>query len=270
MTGSGKTGLGIVLLEEALGKGIPALILDPKGDMGNLALTFPDLSAASFRPWIDESAARDAGQTPDEYAAEDGRALAERPRAFGNRPGPDQGAARRRRGDALHARLRGRRAAERDRLAEGAEALVGDRRGDDPGRDRGHRLEPARPGRDRGRPDRQPRARPPLEPARAQLARGNRSRSRRPDRTDPEAAAAQARRLRDRRLHAAGRPERARDQAERARRLAVVRRLGPRAGARPRRPAPRPRTAGRAPRSSTSPTSRTRSGSSSSRSCSRA
>ena len=68
MTGSGKTGLGIVLLEEALGQGVPALILDPKGDMGNLALTFPDLSAASFRPWIDESAARDAGQTPDEYA----------------------------------------------------------------------------------------------------------------------------------------------------------------------------------------------------------
>lgn len=68
MTGSGKTGLGIVLLEEALGKGIPALILDPKGDMGNLALTFPDLSASSFRPWIDEAAARDAGETPDEYA----------------------------------------------------------------------------------------------------------------------------------------------------------------------------------------------------------
>ena len=68
MTGSGKTGLGIVLLEEALAKGTPALILDPKGDMGNLALTFPDLAAASFRPWIDESAARDAGQSPDEYA----------------------------------------------------------------------------------------------------------------------------------------------------------------------------------------------------------
>src|SRR5688572_7511952 len=69
MTGSGKTGLGIVLVEEALAAGVPALILDPKGDMGNLALTFPDLSAASFRPWIDDSAARDAGQTPDEYAA---------------------------------------------------------------------------------------------------------------------------------------------------------------------------------------------------------
>ena len=68
MTGSGKTGLGVVLVEEALSRGIPALILDPKGDMGNLALTFADLSAASFRPWIDESAARDAGQTPDEYA----------------------------------------------------------------------------------------------------------------------------------------------------------------------------------------------------------
>ena len=68
MTGSGKTGLGIVLLEEALLAGVPALIIDPKGDMGNLALTFPDLTAASFRPWIDESAARDAGVTADEYA----------------------------------------------------------------------------------------------------------------------------------------------------------------------------------------------------------
>jgi DNA helicase HerA-like ATPase len=68
MTGSGKTGLGVVLLEEALLRGIPALILDPKGDMGNLALTFPDLSAASFRPWIDEATARDAGSSLDDYA----------------------------------------------------------------------------------------------------------------------------------------------------------------------------------------------------------
>jgi hypothetical protein len=69
MTGSGKTGLGLVLLEEALSRGVPALILDPKGDMGNLALTFPDLAPASFRPWIDESAAREAGVTVDELAA---------------------------------------------------------------------------------------------------------------------------------------------------------------------------------------------------------
>jgi hypothetical protein len=69
MTGSGKTGLAVDLLEEALLAGIPALVLDPKGDMGNLALTFPELDAASFRPWIDESAARQEGVTPDEYAA---------------------------------------------------------------------------------------------------------------------------------------------------------------------------------------------------------
>jgi hypothetical protein len=70
MTGSGKTGLGIVLLEEVLARGIPALILDPKGDMGNLALAFPDLSPESFRPWIDEAAAREAGRTPEEHARE--------------------------------------------------------------------------------------------------------------------------------------------------------------------------------------------------------
>lgn len=45
MTGSGKTGLGVCLLEEAAIDGIPALVIDPKGDLGNLLLTFPDLSA---------------------------------------------------------------------------------------------------------------------------------------------------------------------------------------------------------------------------------
>lgn len=47
MTGSGKTGLGVIFLEEALLKGIPTLILDPKGDMTNLLLTFPDLDRKS-------------------------------------------------------------------------------------------------------------------------------------------------------------------------------------------------------------------------------
>jgi Helicase HerA, central domain len=69
MTGSGKTGLAVVLLEEALLSGIPALVLDPKGDMGNLALMFPDLAPDSFRPWVSEAEAQAAGQTPDEYAA---------------------------------------------------------------------------------------------------------------------------------------------------------------------------------------------------------
>ncbi len=69
MTGSGKTGLGIVLLEETLTAGIPALVLDPKGDMGNLLLAFPDLAPASFRPWVNESDARAAGLSVDEFAA---------------------------------------------------------------------------------------------------------------------------------------------------------------------------------------------------------
>ena len=57
MTGSGKTGLGVVLLEEALQSGIPALIIDPKGDMGNLLLSFPNLLPTDFMPWISESEA---------------------------------------------------------------------------------------------------------------------------------------------------------------------------------------------------------------------
>jgi hypothetical protein len=69
MTGSGKTGLGIVLLEEALLAGIPALILDPKGDMGNLLLMFPELGAQDFRPWVNEDDARSEGLSLDDFAA---------------------------------------------------------------------------------------------------------------------------------------------------------------------------------------------------------
>jgi len=69
MTGSGKTGLGIGLIEEALIDGVPVLAIDPKGDLGNLLLTFPDLAASDFRPWIDEGAATRAGETPDAHAA---------------------------------------------------------------------------------------------------------------------------------------------------------------------------------------------------------
>ncbi len=69
MTGSGKTGLGIIYLEEALLAGIPVLVLDPKGDMTNLLLTFPDLRPDDFVPWIDESTARAAGVSVAEMAA---------------------------------------------------------------------------------------------------------------------------------------------------------------------------------------------------------
>ncbi|MGB5740599.1 MAG: DUF87 domain-containing protein, partial [Woeseia sp.] len=68
MTGSGKTGLGIGLLEEAALDHIPVIAIDPKGDLGNLMLTFPKLQADDFRPWINERAALDQGQTPDEFA----------------------------------------------------------------------------------------------------------------------------------------------------------------------------------------------------------
>ena len=69
MTGSGKTGLCVSLLEEAALDGIPALIIDPKGDLGNLLLTFPQLSAAEFRPWINEDDARRRGLNADAFAA---------------------------------------------------------------------------------------------------------------------------------------------------------------------------------------------------------
>lgn len=54
MTGSGKTGLGVIMIEEALLSGIPALVIDPKGDMGNLALMFSKFDAAAFAPWAGE------------------------------------------------------------------------------------------------------------------------------------------------------------------------------------------------------------------------
>jgi len=69
MTGSGKTGLGVILLEEALLAGVPALVLDPKGDMGNLLLAFPDFAPAEFEPWVSESNARKGGLPVAEYAA---------------------------------------------------------------------------------------------------------------------------------------------------------------------------------------------------------
>ncbi|MBI5577622.1 MAG: DUF87 domain-containing protein, partial [Deltaproteobacteria bacterium] len=57
MTGSGKTGLALGLLEEALLDNIPVIAIDPKGDLPNLLLTFPDLAAQDFLPWVDEQEA---------------------------------------------------------------------------------------------------------------------------------------------------------------------------------------------------------------------
>jgi hypothetical protein len=69
MTGSGKTGLCLSLLEEAAIDNIPAIIIDPKGDLGNLLLTFPALRGEDFLPWINEDDARKNGLSPAEYAS---------------------------------------------------------------------------------------------------------------------------------------------------------------------------------------------------------
>ena len=69
MTGSGKTGLCIDLLEEATLDGVPSIIIDPKGDVTNLLLTFPDLLPADFEPWINADDARRKGMSVPEYAA---------------------------------------------------------------------------------------------------------------------------------------------------------------------------------------------------------
>ena len=67
MTGSGKTGLGVDLIEEAAIDGVPVIAIDPKGDLGNLLLTFPGLSAAEFTPWVNPDEARRVGQSPEAF-----------------------------------------------------------------------------------------------------------------------------------------------------------------------------------------------------------
>ena len=74
MTGSGKTGLCVSLIEEAAIDGVPVIAIDPKGDLGNLLLTFPSLAASDFRPWIDEDEARRAGLSADAFAAQQAEA----------------------------------------------------------------------------------------------------------------------------------------------------------------------------------------------------
>ncbi len=68
MTGSGKTGLCLSLLEEAAIDGVPAIAIDPKGDLGNLLLAFPKLQPNDFRPWVDPAEAVRKGLTPDQLA----------------------------------------------------------------------------------------------------------------------------------------------------------------------------------------------------------
>lgn len=68
MTGSGKTGLCISLIEEAAIDGVPAILIDPKGDLSNLLLTFPELRGQDFLPWVNLDDARQKSMSPEEYA----------------------------------------------------------------------------------------------------------------------------------------------------------------------------------------------------------
>jgi hypothetical protein len=76
------------MLEEALIDGIPVIAIDPKGDLGNLLLTFPDLAARDFLPWINEGAAARAGETPDAFAASQAKAWRKGLASWGQ--GPDR------------------------------------------------------------------------------------------------------------------------------------------------------------------------------------
>src|SRR3954469_26018833 len=70
MTGSGKTGLCISVIEEAAIDGVPSILIDPKGDLANLLLTFPALRPEDFAPWVGEDEARRAGKTVADVAAD--------------------------------------------------------------------------------------------------------------------------------------------------------------------------------------------------------
>lgn len=83
MTGSGKTGLGVALLEEAAIDKIPALIIDPKGDLPNLLLTFPHLSPEEFLPWVDPAEADRKGLSVNDFAAETAKSWSEGLKASG-------------------------------------------------------------------------------------------------------------------------------------------------------------------------------------------
>ena len=70
MTGSGKTGLGIGLIEEAAIDHVPVIAIDPKGDLGNLLLTFPELRGKDFEPWVDAGEAVESGKDREAFAAD--------------------------------------------------------------------------------------------------------------------------------------------------------------------------------------------------------
>ncbi len=200
MTGSGKTGLGIDLIEECAIDGVPVIAIDPKGDLGNLLLTFPKLAAEDFLPWVDPDEARRAGQTVEAFAAaeatrwskgladwgQDGKRI-ERLRDAAEfalyTPGSSSG-----RPLSIMKSFAAPDPGDRQRCRATAGSRV----------DGGH--ERADAGRGRCRADQEPRARPACQPLHGQLARRPRSGSAGADRADSVAADRQGRRARSREL----------------------------------------------------------------------
>ena len=170
MTGSGKTGPRGRPARGGAPRGHPGADHRPEGRHGQPRAHVPRPRAGEL-PAVGERVRR-AGRGDHGRAArrEDGDDLARGPRGAGHRPRADPAAEGRGRRDDLHARLVRGRAAQRDRLAARAGALVGHRGRDAARRDRGHRDEPARPRRDHRRPAVEPRARAALEPDRERLA----------------------------------------------------------------------------------------------------
>jgi hypothetical protein len=86
MTGSGKTGLGVAMIEEAALDHVPVIAIDPKGDMGNLLLTFPQLKGKDFEPWVDARAAAERGQSPADFAGSVAKTWKEGLASWGQKP----------------------------------------------------------------------------------------------------------------------------------------------------------------------------------------
>jgi hypothetical protein len=195
MTGSGKTGLCISMMEEAALDGIPAIIIDPKGDLTNLLLHFPDLEPDDFAPWLDADGLRRQGKPLDEAAAETAETWRSRPGRMGHHPRPHPRPGRSRPIRHLHPRLRRRTPGQRTLLAPTRPALG--RQQQNPARtNRQHRHRPARAGRlPRHRPAALARTHPALQHHRRYLEQRQTAR---PDRTghqSPEPALRQTRRL---------------------------------------------------------------------------
>ena len=103
MTGSGKTGLLIDLIEEAAIDGIPTLVIDPKGDLANVLLSFPSLAPADFLPWVEADAAKRDGITLEQLAERTAKKWSDGLAASGQSGRPHPPSARGRRDGGLHA-----------------------------------------------------------------------------------------------------------------------------------------------------------------------